>query len=70
MGLHYLTFAVRNLEITKKLTPVRIMNSAGLNSKNIVNNVNMLNDSVVMNHNSGNNIGIISVFYEQSWMYE
>ena len=48
MGLHYLTFMGRKLENKKKLTPVRIMNSASINSKNIVNNVSIFNDSVVM----------------------
>ena len=39
----------RNLENKKKLMPVRIMNSAGMNSKNIVNNVSIFSDGVAMN---------------------
>ena len=41
----------RNIENKKKLMPVQIMTSAGLNSKNIVNNVSILNDSVAMTSN-------------------
>ena len=50
MDLHYLIFMGRNLENIKKLTPARIMNS-----KNIVNNADVFNESVAMN----------SVFSEQ-----
>ena len=49
MGLRYLTLMRRNLENKKKLMPVRIMNSAGMNSKNIVNNVSIFSDGVAMN---------------------
>ena len=35
----------------KKLTPVRIMNSAGSNSKNIANSVGVFIDSDVINNN-------------------
>ena len=49
MGLHYLTFMGRNLENRKKLTLVRIMNCVGMNSKDIVNNVEVFSGSVVMN---------------------
>lgn len=44
MGLHNLTFMAINLENRKKLAPVRIMNSVGSNSKNVVNSVDMFND--------------------------
>lgn len=50
MGLHYLTFLLRNLENRKKLTLVQIMNNAGFNNKNIVNNDSIFNDSVVINN--------------------
>ena len=56
MGLHYLTFMERNLERGKKLMPVRIMNSVGLNTKKIVNTVGNFIDSVAMNSVSGNDI--------------
>jgi hypothetical protein len=36
MDLHYLTFIGRNLENNKKPTLVQIMNSANMNSKNVV----------------------------------
>ena len=49
MGLHYLTFMLRNLENRKKLTFVRLMNNVSLNSKNIVNSVGIFSDSVAMN---------------------
>ena len=39
MGLHYLAFMGRYLEPKEKRTLVRKMNSAGMNSKNIVINV-------------------------------
>ena len=48
MGLHYLTFMKRNLENRKNLTLVRITNSVGLNSKNILNNVNIFNDRSII----------------------
>ena len=41
MGLHFLIFMWRNLENKKKLTLVQIMNSVGMNSKNIIYNVNI-----------------------------
>jgi hypothetical protein len=50
----------RNLENRKKPTMIHIMKSVGLISKNIVNSVGNLNDSVVMNNNLGNN-GVINV---------
>ena len=50
MGLHYLTFMGRNLKNRKKLMLVHIMNSVSLNSKNIVNGVGILNESVVINN--------------------
>ena len=34
------------------MTPIRIINSANMNSKNIVNNVSIFNDSVAMNNTS------------------
>ena len=45
-----LTFMGRNLENKKKLMQVQIMNSARLNSKNIVNIVGIFNDSSTMNN--------------------
>jgi hypothetical protein len=52
-----LTFVGRSLENKKKLTPVRILNSVNLNSKNIMNNVGIFNDGVALNNN----------FKEYSW---
>ena len=52
-----LTFMGRNLENKKKLMQVRIMNSARLNSKNIVNIVGIFNDSSIMNN----------IFREKYW---
>ena len=49
MSLHYLTFMRRNLENKEKLTPVRIMNSVNMKSKNIMINVSIFNDSDAMN---------------------
>ena len=49
MGLQYLTFMERDLEMQKKLTSVQLMNSASLNSKNIMNNVGVANDISVIN---------------------
>ena len=46
MALHYLTFMGRKLENRKKLTPVQIMNSAGMN---IVNNIGIFNRSASKN---------------------
>lgn len=37
MHPHYLVFMGRNLEYTKKLTPVRIMDSVGMDSEDIMN---------------------------------
>ena len=52
MDIHYISYLTgRNLENRKKLTLVRIMNSANMNSKNIVNNVGTSDDSVAMNSN-------------------
>jgi hypothetical protein len=45
VGLHYLTFVRRNLEDKKTLTLIWLMNSAGLNSKIIVNSVGIFNDN-------------------------
>ena len=47
MGLHYLTFMGRNLENKKKLTPVCIMNCAGLNSKIIMNSAGIFINSAL-----------------------
>ena len=52
MGLHYVTFMGRNLKNKKKLTPVWITNSTGLNSKKIVNTVGNFNDSSTIDHDS------------------
>ena len=41
----------RHLENKRKLMPVRILISVGLISKNIVNSVSIVNDSVAMNSN-------------------
>ena len=49
MGLQYLTFMERYLENKKKLTMLRIMNSAGVSSMKIVNNVDIFSDSATMN---------------------
>lgn len=57
----------RNLETGENLMLVQIMNNAGLNSKNIMNNVNTSNDRVVINSMFGNNIVMNSVSYEYSW---
>ena len=51
MGIHYLIFIGRNLEKRKKLMPIRIMKSVGLNSKNIVNSVGIFNVSAASNNN-------------------
>ena len=48
MGCHYLTFMERNLENRKKLMPIRIMHSASMNSRNIVNSVGVFDDSGAM----------------------
>ena len=50
MGLHYLTFMGRNLENKKKLMHLQIVNSANMNSKYIMNIVNIYNDSAAMNN--------------------
>lgn len=57
----------RNLETGENLMLVQIMNNAGLNSKNIMNNVNTSNDRFVINSMFGNNIVMNSVSYEYSW---
>ena len=49
MGLHYLTFMGRLFKNKKKLASVRITNSAGLHSENIVNSVSIFNDNYVIN---------------------
>jgi hypothetical protein len=46
----------RNLESRKKLTPVRLMNDAGLNNKNIMNCVGIFNNNFFININSRNDI--------------
>jgi hypothetical protein len=48
MGLCYLTFVGRNLEIMKKLKPVQIMNSAIMISMEIVNDVGISNNNATM----------------------
>lgn len=48
MGLCYLTFVGRNLEIMKKLKPVQIMNSARMISMEIVNDVGISNNNATM----------------------
>ena len=53
MGLHYLTFVGRNFKNNKKPMPVRTINSVNMNSKNILNGVNICNDIVSMNSNFG-----------------
>ena len=50
MGLHYITSMGRNLRNKKKLTPVRISNSANMSSKHSVNNVGTFTDSTTMNN--------------------
>ena len=40
----------RNSKNRKKLMLVRIMNSVGMNSKNIMNNIKIFNDSAIMNN--------------------
>jgi len=50
-GLHYLTFIRRSLDtIKKKLTPIWMTNSAGMNSKNIVTCVGFFNDNTTTNN--------------------
>ena len=49
MGLHYVIFKGRNLENMKKLMPVRKINNAGVNSKNIVNSLGIFNDIDLIN---------------------
>ena len=48
IGLHYPTFMGRNLDNKTKLTPIRIMNSVDMNSKNIMNSGGIFSDSVAM----------------------
>lgn len=47
MDLHYLIFMGGNLGNEKKPTPVRIVNSVGVNSMNIVNNVGISSDMLL-----------------------
>ena len=54
----------RNLENGKNLTLVQIMNSAGMNNKNIENNVSIFSDSATMIVLSVNNVGMNNVSYE------
>lgn len=49
MGLHYFTYMGRDLENKRKWTKVQIINNANMNSKNIVNSVNIFSDSGAMN---------------------
>jgi hypothetical protein len=51
MHLQYLTFMGRNLENRKKLKPIWITISVGLNSENIVNSVDLFNGGIVINGN-------------------
>ena len=41
MSLDYLIFMGRNLENKKKLTPIQIMNSVGMNNMTIVNSISI-----------------------------
>lgn len=45
----HMTWAAKNLENKKKLTPMWIMNSVDVFSENIVNNVGTFSDDVAMN---------------------
>ena len=63
MGLHYPTFMKINLENKKKLTLIRIMNNAGLNSKNIVKSVGILKDIVLLIVLIGYNVGMTNNSY-------
>jgi hypothetical protein len=49
MGLHYITFMGRNLENRIQPNTVRIMNSAGMISKNFANSVGIFSNSDAMN---------------------
>lgn len=51
----------KKLRNWEKFDVVQIMNNAGLNSKNIMNNVNIFNDRFA------NNIVMNNVSYEYSW---
>ena len=55
MGFHFLTFMGRNLLNKKQMMSIQIMNSGGMNNKNIVKSVNIFNGSVV----------VTSIFNEQ-----
>jgi hypothetical protein len=46
--LHYLTFIRRDLGNRRKPTPIRIMNSVGMNNKDIVNIDDIFSDMVVL----------------------
>lgn len=48
MGLHCPTFMGRNLGNKKNWTPIWMTNSAGMNSRNIVNNISIFNESLAM----------------------
>ena len=50
MDLHYLLFLVRNLANRTKPMQVRILNSANLISKNIVNSIGIFNESASINN--------------------
>lgn len=47
--LHYLVFMKRNLQNGKKLMSIQIINDAGMDSKNIVNNAYLFNEMVSIN---------------------
>ena len=52
------------------MTPVQILNSAGLNSKNIVNSVSIVNDNSIINRISENSIGMNNVsceYFRDEW---
>ena len=50
MGLHYLTLMGRNLENKEKLTPIRIVNAAGMNNMNNLYSANIFSDSAVISN--------------------
>ena len=49
MGIHHLTFMRRNLENKKELMPVQIMDSACMNSTNIVSSIGIFGENATMN---------------------
>ena len=48
MGFHYFMGMGRNSKIRKKLMPMQIMISVGMNRRDIVDSVGMYNDSAPM----------------------